>query len=291
MTESGLEEKKFYIVGSNSLFTKYKKSDKELTVYLTDGTRLSGKIRYYDDYSIKLVMSDGSITVPIHNIVNYECDRFLMENEVDGITFSRITEDVIKALEDKINTEMLKTILDKDFTDKKLKKKLTKLNFSQEDIDLILNSVVRAEKVSRGVPKSSGKEKEQLFKYKHDNELLYFRLEDGFEIKGRLEWFLDHIYCVKSDGEDKLYFITKRHILYYKKLDPPEPERTERGTVKILKSDKGFGFITSQGGDVFFHFSELRDKPEALGPGKKVAFAATESKKGKVAINIKLLTE
>jgi CspA family cold shock protein len=62
------------------------------------------------------------------------------------------------------------------------------------------------------------------------------------------------------------------------------------GTVKWFKDDKGFGFITSDGGgeDVFAHFSEIRAEGfKTLKEGQKVTFDEKMGPKGKQAANIK----
>ena len=283
------EKKTFFIVGSHSLFAKYKNSEKDLTVFLVNGEKLCGKINFYDDYSIKLSLNDGSgsVTIPIHNIISYECEHFLVEGEEDGMIFFKITEENFKNLSDKVDTKKLENLVDKGYTRKKIVKKLISQGFLDDEIDLILDNATMIEKVSRGVPKSTNRENQQLFIYKKQQEYVHFYLEDGHEITGRLKWFMDHLYCVEDDERD--YFITKRHILYYKRVDPPKPERTERGKIKVVKKDKGFGFIIYSKGDIFFHFSELEDNPEILEPGKEVAFATGEGKKGLIALNIKLI--
>jgi cold shock CspA family protein/sRNA-binding regulator protein Hfq len=219
----------FIVYNSNNLLTKYKICDADLSVYLINGKKITGKLRWYDDYAIKLIMPDGSgsVTIPIHNIVYYECDHKLLDGEQDKIA-----------------------------------------------------------KVFRGVPKCTNKEKNQLAKYKNDNELIHFYLEDGIEVRGRLKWYVDYLYCIKPENEDSDLHIIKRHILYYKKIESPKPDRSEQGTIKALVKDRGFGFISSGKDDIFFHFSELEDPSGNVEIGQKVKFAIKENPKGKVAINI-----
>ena len=62
------------------------------------------------------------------------------------------------------------------------------------------------------------------------------------------------------------------------------------GIIKRLNSEKGFGFITPDGGDkdVFFHSSSLVDVTFAdLREGDKVSFDTEESEKGPRAANVK----
>ena len=62
------------------------------------------------------------------------------------------------------------------------------------------------------------------------------------------------------------------------------------GTVKWFKDDKGFGFITPDGGgdDLFAHFSEIRTEGfKTLKEGQKVTFDEKMGPKGKQAANIK----
>jgi len=60
------------------------------------------------------------------------------------------------------------------------------------------------------------------------------------------------------------------------------------GTIKKLV-EKGFGFIASDGGDVFFHFSGLQDVQfEDLQEGQSVEFELGDGPKGPRAENVRL---
>ena len=66
------------------------------------------------------------------------------------------------------------------------------------------------------------------------------------------------------------------------------------GTVKFFNQDKGFGFITPDGGpkDVFVHISAVQSSGlNGLSDGKKVTFDTEPDKRGKgpKAINLQLL--
>lgn len=57
----------------------------------------------------------------------------------------------------------------------------------------------------------------------------------------------------------------------------------QRGTIKKLVSDKGFGFIAGQqrGKDLFFHLSSLQDVEfDALYEGQEVEFESEDGQKG-----------
>jgi sRNA-binding regulator protein Hfq len=97
--------------------------------------------------------------VPIHNIVYYQCEHFLLDGEVDNV------------------------------------------------------------KVFKGRAITTEMEKEQLKKYKRNKELLHFYMKDGSEIKGRLQWYEDYVYAVRPEDGNRDYMITKRQILYYKKIE------------------------------------------------------------------------
>ena len=60
------------------------------------------------------------------------------------------------------------------------------------------------------------------------------------------------------------------------------------GTVKWFNSEKGFGFITVDGGnDVFAHFSAIAgDGFKSLEEGQKVSFNIVEGARGAQASNI-----
>ena len=57
------------------------------------------------------------------------------------------------------------------------------------------------------------------------------------------------------------------------------------GVVKWFNSEKGFGFITQEGGpDLFVHYSEIQSNGyRSLNEGDKVEFDITDGKKGKQA--------
>lgn len=56
-----------------------------------------------------------------------------------------------------------------------------------------------------------------------------------------------------------------------------------RGTIKALRHDRGFGFITgSDGGEFFFHVSDVAGGPyfDDLRPGQAVTFKAEADVRG-----------
>ena len=63
------------------------------------------------------------------------------------------------------------------------------------------------------------------------------------------------------------------------------------GIVKWFNSEKGFGFISVQGGDdVFAHFSAINlDGFKTLEEGQKVSFDIVEGARGPQAANITIL--
>ncbi|MEX2162577.1 MAG: cold-shock protein [Anaerolineales bacterium] len=66
-----------------------------------------------------------------------------------------------------------------------------------------------------------------------------------------------------------------------------------QGTVKWFNGDKGFGFITREGGpDVFVHFSAISgDGFRNLTEGQKVEFTVTQGQKGPQAQDVTPVTE
>ena len=60
------------------------------------------------------------------------------------------------------------------------------------------------------------------------------------------------------------------------------------GTVKWFNADKGYGFISSEGGDdVFVHFSAIQSEGyKTLEEGQSVTFDITEGNRGPQAENV-----
>ena len=61
-----------------------------------------------------------------------------------------------------------------------------------------------------------------------------------------------------------------------------------KGTVKWFNSEKGYGFITAEGGeDVFVHFSAINGEGfKTLEEGQAVTFEIVEGNRGKQAANV-----
>ena len=62
------------------------------------------------------------------------------------------------------------------------------------------------------------------------------------------------------------------------------------GTIKKLISDKGFGFIEGERGDIFFHMSAVEGTSfEALSIGQQVEYEEGSGPKGPRAENVRLV--
>ncbi|NLA36761.1 MAG: cold-shock protein [Actinobacteria bacterium] len=64
-----------------------------------------------------------------------------------------------------------------------------------------------------------------------------------------------------------------------------------QGTVKFFNSERGYGFITREGGaDVFVHYSNIEGSGyRSLEEGQKVEFEVAQGKKGDEAQNVRVV--
>ena len=63
-----------------------------------------------------------------------------------------------------------------------------------------------------------------------------------------------------------------------------------QGTVKFFDNDRGFGFISREGGeDVFVHVSNLAVAGSALSEGQKVEFDVGPGRKSEEAKNVRAI--
>jgi CspA family cold shock protein len=64
-----------------------------------------------------------------------------------------------------------------------------------------------------------------------------------------------------------------------------------QGTVKFFNADKGFGFISREGGDdVFVHFSNIQGSGyKTLEEGQRVEFDTAPGRKGEEAQNVRVI--
>jgi CspA family cold shock protein len=63
------------------------------------------------------------------------------------------------------------------------------------------------------------------------------------------------------------------------------------GTVKFFNAEKGFGFISREGGDdVFVHFSNIQAEGyKSLDEGQRVEFDVAPGRKGEEAQNVRVI--
>ena len=70
-----------------------------------------------------------------------------------------------------------------------------------------------------------------------------------------------------------------------------ESKAMATGTVKFFNNDKGYGFITQEGGpDVFVHFSNIEGNGyRTLEEGQKVEFEVAPGRKGDEATGVRVV--
>jgi CspA family cold shock protein len=64
------------------------------------------------------------------------------------------------------------------------------------------------------------------------------------------------------------------------------------GTVKWFNADKGYGFVSPEGGgaDLFVHFSAIKGSGyKSLDEGQRVSYTVTEGQKGPQASDVQVL--
>ena len=68
-------------------------------------------------------------------------------------------------------------------------------------------------------------------------------------------------------------------------------ERSLTGTVKFFNAEKGYGFISREGGDdVFVHFSNIQGEGyKSLDEGQRVEFDVAPGRKGEEAQNVRVI--
>jgi len=66
-----------------------------------------------------------------------------------------------------------------------------------------------------------------------------------------------------------------------------------QGVIKVMKQEKGFGFISAEGSkDLFFHFSGCVGKNEgydSLHEGDTVSFEVQDGQKGPMAVEVQAI--
>ena len=63
----------------------------------------------------------------------------------------------------------------------------------------------------------------------------------------------------------------------------------KQGTIKKLVTDRGFGFIEGDQGELFFHHSEVNDITfEELSEGQTVAYEVGQGRKGPCATSVRV---
>lgn len=77
-----------------------------------------------------------------------------------------------------------------------------------------------------------------------------------------------------------------------KPQETPEKGKLMQGRIKFLEASKGYGFVTQDGQDTFFHASKIADLSlfEQLERGDTVSYEITEGRRGPEAVIIDLIS-
>lgn len=64
------------------------------------------------------------------------------------------------------------------------------------------------------------------------------------------------------------------------------------GKIKKLVTDRGFGFVEGERGELFFHHSEVQGTTfEELQEGQTIEYEVGEGRKGPCAVSVRLVSE
>ena len=208
-----------------------------LEANLIEGITFTGNVKWFSEWLIGLKIEKEEVIFNRLMMIFYSLPRenSLSELKIRDLFWLKITENTLEEVRDRISAyefKALDRLKDNFFSEENFVRTLEKSNFSKHKIDLIKRHLGKIYE-----PKFEKVELNLLNKFKEDNVLLTFYLNNNIQIKGYLEWAEKLIYHIRACDDDSMYNIYKDSIIYFHET-PEEEDRVDRKDKKGSKKRK-----------------------------------------------------